>query len=62
MEATVRQFSETTFAGTVLLDCGTEVSFDGDAFDRDRLRRLRSGQRVRIAMENGRIVKLTLAT
>lgn len=58
----MRTFSEATSAGTVLLDHGTEMSFDAEAFDADRLRLLRSGQRVRITVENGRIVHLTLAT
>jgi cold shock CspA family protein len=62
MEATVRTFAEATSAGTVLLDSGTEMPFGAEAFDADRLRLLRVGQRVRIAVENGRIVHLTLAT
>ncbi|MGH3531663.1 MAG: hypothetical protein ACRDSX_06965, partial [Mycobacterium sp.] len=62
MEATVRTFSEATSAGTVLLDDGTEMPFDAEAFDAHRLRLLRFGQRVRITVENGRIVHLTLAT
>jgi cold shock CspA family protein len=62
MEATVRTFSEATSAGTVLLDDGTEMPFAAEAFDADRLRLLRVGQRVRITVENGRIVHLTLAS
>ncbi|MGH3634369.1 hypothetical protein [Mycobacterium sp.] len=57
----MRTFSEATSAGTVLLDSGTEMPFDAEAFDADRLRLLRCGQRVRIVMEKGRIVHLTLA-
>ena len=62
MEATVRTFAEAPPAGTVLLDDGTELPFDAAAFDADRLHLLRLGQRVRITVENGRIVYLTLAT
>lgn len=58
----MRTFCEATSAGTVLLDDGTEMPFDADAFDAHRLRLLRLGQRVRITVQDGRIVQLTLAT
>lgn len=38
------------------------MAFDAEAFDGKRLRLLRFGQRVRITVENGRILLLTLAT
>ncbi|MDX6286924.1 MAG: 2-phospho-L-lactate/phosphoenolpyruvate guanylyltransferase [Frankiales bacterium] len=67
-QATVRDFDESTRSGTVLLDDGTALVFDGRAFDRGGLRLLRSGQRVRIAVAPGgtssepQVTAVTLAT
>jgi hypothetical protein len=46
----------------VLLDDGTELSFDGAAFDAGDLRLVRPGQRVRIELADDRVVFITLAT
>ena len=62
VQATVRGFDEATGKGSVLLDDGTELPFAGSAFERSTLRRLRSGQRVRIRVEDGAVVALSLAT
>jgi cold shock CspA family protein len=63
MQATVHTFDELTRAGTVLLDDGRELSFPGAALTASALRRLRSGQRVRLRLDgDGAVVALTLAT
>jgi len=68
VQATVSRFDAATRSGTVLLDDGVELPYDGDAFDAAGIRLLRLGQRVRIevAGEAGssgrRVVFLTIAT
>ncbi|NUR25459.1 MAG: hypothetical protein HOV83_06360 [Catenulispora sp.] len=63
VQGTARVFDPATRSGTVLLDDGTELAFDGAAFDAGGLRLLRLGQRVRMRRdEAGRIVALTLVT
>ena len=62
MQATVRTYSVQTHAGTVLLDDGSEMAFDGAAFDGSSLRRLRIGQRVRLEIDGERVNLVTLAT
>ena len=63
MQATVRTFDHTTRSGTVLLDDGTELAYDADAFDAGGLRFARPGQRMALRVdEAGRITALTLAT
>ena len=66
MQATVRSFDPATRSGTVLLDDGVELAYDGPAFDAASTRLLRIGQRVRIevAGEAGerRVTFLTIAT
>lgn len=48
LQGTVRTFDPGTRAGSVVLDDGRSVAFDGDAFDAGGLRLLRPGQRVRL--------------
>jgi cold shock CspA family protein len=60
MEATVRTFSPGTRSGTVLLDDGTELAFDDAAFDAGGYRLLRSGQRVRISVEETRVTRVAM--
>jgi 2-phospho-L-lactate guanylyltransferase len=48
MQGTVATYDETTRSGTVFLDDGARVSFDGTALDGTGLRLLRPGQRVRL--------------
>ncbi|NUP50168.1 MAG: hypothetical protein HOW97_23080 [Catenulispora sp.] len=63
VQGTARVFDPATRGGTVLLDDGTEVAFDGAAFDAGGLRLLRIGQRVKMRRDaGGRIVALTLVT
>jgi 2-phospho-L-lactate guanylyltransferase len=66
VQATVRSFDPVTRAGTVLLDDGVELPYDGAAFDAGRIRLLRVGQRVRLRVDGEaqamRITFLTVAT
>jgi hypothetical protein len=51
MQGTIATFDPHTRGGTLLLDDGSELPFDGAAFDRSGLRQLRLGQRVTIESE-----------
>ena len=63
MHATVRAFDTDTGSGSVLLDDGREVAFTAAAFASSGLRRLRSGQRVRLRMGDGPTIDaLTIST
>jgi hypothetical protein len=63
VQATVRDYDERTRSGDVLLDDGTVISFEADAFDLSGLRLLRLGQRVRLDLDDaGRVRSLTIAT
>ncbi|WP_067481649.1 hypothetical protein [Actinomadura hibisca] len=62
MQATVRTYDAETRSGSVLLDDGTELPFDAAAFDAGGLRMLRWGQRVRLALRDGAVWVITLAT
>jgi 2-phospho-L-lactate/phosphoenolpyruvate guanylyltransferase len=64
VQATVRTFDPVTRSGTVLLDDGVELPYDGAAFDSGGLRLLRVGQRVRLRVdgEPAQITFLTVAT
>lgn len=63
VQATVRSFDPSTGSGTVLLDDGVELPYDGEAFLAGGLRLLRPGQRVRLETDGqGRILLLTIAT
>ncbi|AKH85058.1 2-phospho-L-lactate guanylyltransferase [Streptomyces sp. CNQ-509] len=66
MQATAFTYDPQTGSGSVLLDDGTPLPFDGAAFAAGGLRLLRPGQRVRIetegAGEERRIVLVTLQT
>ncbi|HEY6740343.1 MAG TPA: hypothetical protein VI076_15975 [Actinopolymorphaceae bacterium] len=50
MQATVRSYDPGTRAGTVLLDDGVEVPYDGTALELAGLRHLRIGQRVQVEL------------
>lgn len=58
-QGTVASFTPETGSGTVVLDDGTELAFDGAAFAKSGLRLLRFGQRVTMRVVDGRIVALT---
>lgn len=47
----MRSWSSTTRSGSVLLDDGTELPFDREAFEASGLRLLRFGQRVRLVLD-----------
>lgn len=62
MQATVKAYDAATRGGSVLLDDGSELSFDAAAFGAGGLRLLRFGQRVNIAVTDGRVTAVTLST
>jgi hypothetical protein len=66
VQATVRSYDPATRSGSVLLDDGTELPYDGRALLGSGVRFLRSGQRVRIEIVgSGRDTQvgfLTIAT
>ncbi|WP_433297122.1 cold-shock protein [Actinoplanes sp. CA-030573] len=51
MQGTIATFDPESRSGTLLLDDGTELAFDADAFQRSGLRLLRLGQRVEVETE-----------
>ena len=50
MQGSVHRFDPASGGGSLLLDDGTEVPFDGEAFARSGLRLLRLGQRVTVEL------------
>lgn len=63
VQATVRRYDEVTHKGDVLTDDGAALDFDAAAFETSGLRLLRSGQRVRLKIDDaGRVRSLTIAT
>lgn len=63
MQATAYTYDPETRSGSVLLDDGTPVPFEGPAFDAGGLRLLRPGQRVRIEVDGeGEARRITLVT
>lgn len=66
MQGTVKEFSEETRAGAVILDDGTVVPIPAEAFSRSGLRKLQAGQRVRFRVEGSgeaqRVADITIAT
>ncbi|WP_329094097.1 hypothetical protein OG979_07085 [Actinomadura citrea] len=62
MQGTVKAFDAQTRSGSVLLDDGTELSFDAEAFAAGGLRLLRFGQRVNLALDGDRVSVVTLST
>lgn len=61
--ATVRDHDVDTRTGSVLLDDGTLLPYSTSAFEAGGLRLLRSGQRVRLRLdEAGTVTALTLPT
>ncbi|MDQ3627332.1 MAG: hypothetical protein M3419_00615 [Actinomycetota bacterium] len=61
MQATVASFEHGTGAGTVLLDDGVRLAFDGHAFAASGLRHLRPGQRLHIDVADDRTTITRLA-
>jgi cold shock CspA family protein len=63
VQGTVATYDPDTRGGTVLLDDGTELTFDGAAFATSGLRQLRFGQRLRLECDaDGHVVALNLPT
>ena len=63
MQGTVKEFSEETRSGTVLLDDGTELALPAEAFSKSGLRKLVLGQRVRFELDDERrITSVNIAT
>jgi 2-phospho-L-lactate guanylyltransferase len=61
--ATVRDHDLGARSGSVLLDDGTLLTYAAVAFDASGLRLLRSGQRVRVRLDDaGTVTALTLPT
>jgi len=62
LQGTVSSFDAATRCGSVLLDDGSAVRFDGAAFAAGGLRLLRPGQRVRMEILDGQVVLITILT
>jgi cold shock CspA family protein len=60
VQGSVHRFDPQTGAGSVLLDDGTEVPFDGEAFARSGLRFVRVGQRLSVELADDAVVDLRL--
>ena len=58
MQASVHRYDHESGSGSVLLDDGLEVPFDGIVFDASGLRLLRPGQRVSIEMSESALTRL----
>ena len=59
VQGTVAAYDEATRDGSVLLDDGTPLAFPGPAV-RPEVLRLRVGQRVRLAVQDGEVSGVTL--
>lgn len=63
IQGTISVFDIDTHSGKLLCDDGTELIFDGAAFDASGLRFLRPGQRVRVVLDpSGNVTLVTLVT
>ena len=62
VQATVSDYDPQTHSGAVLLDDGVRVRFGPEALRGTRLRLLRRGQRVRVAVENDVVTSLQILT
>jgi hypothetical protein len=62
MQGTVRAYDAGTRSGSVFLDDGTVLDFEAAAFDAGGLRLLRFGQRVNLAVTDGKVTVITLST
>jgi hypothetical protein len=61
-QGTVWSFDEETVSGEVVLDDGSRLPFDDEAFAASGLRLLRPGQRVRLELRGNAVVALTIIT
>ena len=65
MQGTVASFDASSWEGSVLLDDGVQVAFDGTALVGSGLRLLRPGQRVRLELDDRtppRVARLQIIT
>ncbi|MGN6474768.1 MAG: hypothetical protein ACTHK4_14115 [Mycobacteriales bacterium] len=63
IQATVRRYDEGSRSGDVLTDNGAVIEFDAAAFEASGLRLLRSGQRVRLEIDDaGRVRSLRIVS
>lgn len=62
MQATVFSFDPDTRTGSVVLDSGRRMDFGEDVFAASGLRLLRTGQRVRIAVDADHVAAMTIVT
>jgi len=60
MQASVHRYDDTNGSGSVLLDDGREIPFDGAVMDASGLRLLRPGQRVSIEMSATELTRLCI--
>jgi cold shock CspA family protein len=58
MQASVHKYDDKSGSGSVLLDDGLEVPFEGAALDASGLRLVRPGQRVSIEMSGSAVTRL----
>ena len=58
MQASVHTYDDKSGSGSVLLDDGLEVHFDGIVMDASGLRLVRPGQRVSIEMSGSSVTRL----
>jgi cold shock CspA family protein len=58
MQASVHRYDDESGSGSVLLNDGREIPFDGIVLDASGLRRLRPGQRVSIEMSASEVTRL----
>ena len=58
MQASVHKYDDESGSGSVLLNDGREIPFDGNIVDASGLRRLRPGQRVSIEMSTSAVTRL----
>jgi len=58
MQASVHRYDDENGSGSVLLDDGREIPFDGKVMDASGLRLLRPGQRVSIEMSPTALTRL----
>ena len=58
MQASVHRYDDESGSGSVLLDDGREIPFDGNVIDASGLRMLRTGQRVSVEMSATALTRL----
>ena len=62
MQGTIKEFSEETRSGSIVLDDGSEMVLPADAFSRSGLLKLAAGQRVRFDVTDGAVSSVTIVT